>query len=266
MIITGNNNVLLDKLIDQLNRVFRMKDLGSIHYFLGVQVHHHEDGLFLNQEKYVTDLLITAGMQDCAPMITLLPLKLDKVPGQDKPFSDPSYFRSLAGKLQYLTLTRPDMQFAVNFICQKMHMPSQSNFALLKRILRYVKGTLAMGIGINANTDSTLICNSDSDWAGCKETRWSTGGLCTLLGSNVISWSAKRHDTVSKPSTEAEYRTMSAAASEIVWLQNLLRVMGLQQQRTPLLLCDNLSAVCLAENPMFHKRTKHFDVDFHYVR
>ena len=266
MILTGNNNGLLEKLLAQLSSEFRMKDLGSVHYFLGIQVHHHNDGLFLNQEKYATDLLTIAGMLDCAPMVTPLPLKIDKVQGQDQQFSDPSYFRRLAGKLQYLTLTRPDLQFAVNFICQQMHLPTQSDFTLLKRILRYVKGTLSMGIGIKYNTDSTLLCYSDSDWAGCRETRRSTGGFCTLFGSNVVSWSAKRHETVSKSSTEAEYRTMSAAASEIVWIQNLLRDMGLQQQRTPLLLCDNLSAVCLSANPMFHKRTKHFDVDYHYVR
>lgn len=170
MILTGNNNGLLDKLLAQLHSGFRMKDLGTVHYFLGVQVLHHEDGLFLNQEKYATDLLTTAGMLDCAPMTTPLPLKLDKVQGQDHLFSDPSYFRNLAGKLQYLTLTRLDLQFAVNFICQKMHMPSQSDFTLLKRILRYVKGTLAMGIGIKQNTDSTLLCYSDSDWAGCHDT------------------------------------------------------------------------------------------------
>ena len=266
MILTGNNNVLLDRLLVQLNQVFRMKDMGEVHYFLGIQVHHYADGLFLNQSKYATDLLITAGMQDCAPMPTPLPLKLDKVPGQDELFSDPSYFRSIAGKLQYLTLTRPDLQFSVNYICQRMHSPSQSDFTLLKRILRYVKGSLEMGISIKENSDSTLVCYSDSDWAGCRETRRSTGGFCTLLGSNVISWSAKRHETVSKSSTEAEYRTMSLATSEVVWLQNLLKAMGLQQQRTPLLLCDNLSAVCLTANPMFHKRTKHFDVDYHYVR
>ena len=149
------------------------------------------------------------------------------------------------------SLTRPDIQFSVNYICQRMHAPSQSDYTLLKRILRYVKGTLQLGITIQANTDSTLLCYSDSDWAGCRETRRSTGDLCTMLGSNVISWSAKRHETISKSSTEAEYRTMSIEASEIVWLQNLLAVMGLKQQRTPLLLCDNLSAVCLTANPMF---------------
>lgn len=111
-----------------------------------------------------------------------------------------------------------------------------------------------------------MICYSDSDWAGCPETRRSTGGFCSFLGSNIISWSAKRHETVSKSSTEAEYRTMSLAASEVAWLQNLVTVMGLQQTVTPLMLCDNLSAVCLTANPRFHKRTKHFEVDFHYVR
>ena len=229
MILTGNNDVLVNTLLDHLSSVFRMKDMGSLHYFLGIQVHQCDDGLFMNQSKYAQDLLINAGMQDCSPMPTSLPLKLDNLPGHDELFAEPSYFRSLAGKLQYLTLTRPDLQFSVNYICQKMHQPSNSDFSLLKRILRYVKGTFEMGISIKSNTSSTLVCYSDSDWAGCKETRRSTGGLCTLFGSNVISWSAKRHDTVSKSSTEAEYRTMSVAASEIVWLQNMLRIMGLQQ-------------------------------------
>lgn len=199
-------------------------------------------------------------------MPTPLPIKLDKVQGQNELFSDPSYFRSLTGKLQYLTFTRPDLQFSVNFICQKMHQPSVSDFSLLKRILRYVKGTTELGINIRSDCHSTLVCYSDSDWAGCKDTRRSTGGFCTFLGPNLISWSAKRHETVSKSSTEAEYRTMSIAAFELAWIQNLLLAMGLQPQTTSLLLCDNLLAVCLTANPMFHKRTKHFEVDFHYVR
>lgn len=125
-------------------------------------------------------------MLDCAPMPTPLPLQLDRVPNQDKPFSDPTYFRSLAGKLQYLTLTRPDIQFAVNFVCHKMHQPSESDFALLKQVLRYLKGTIQMGVFLTSDTDSTLRAYSDSDWAGCKDTIRSTGGFCTFLGSNII--------------------------------------------------------------------------------
>lgn len=196
MILTGNNEELLKTLLEKLNTVFRMKDMGPVHYFLGIQVHQLEDGLFLNQAKYAQDLLITAGMQDCSPMPTPLPMKLASLPGQDELFAEPSYFRSLAGKLQYLTLTRPDLQFSINYICQKMHQPSVSDFNLLKRILRYVKGTYDMGVSIKANTTSTLVCYSDADWAGCQDTRRSTGGFCTMLGSNIISWSAKRHETV----------------------------------------------------------------------
>lgn len=119
MLITSNNSVLLETLINRLSIEFRMKDMGDVHYFLGIQVHRVEDGLFLNQSKYAQELLITAGMQDSASMPTPLPMKLDKLLGQDEVFSEPSYFRSLAGKLQYLTLTRPDLQYSVNFICQK---------------------------------------------------------------------------------------------------------------------------------------------------
>lgn len=218
IIVTGNNASLLETFLGCLNREFRMKDMGDVHYFLGIQVHHTTYGLLLTQTKYAQDLLVSAGMQDCAPMPTPLPMKLDNLPGHDEVFSEPSYFRSLARKLQYLTLTRPDLQFSVNYICQKMHQSSVSDFNMLKRILRYVKGTTEMGVSIKKDTDSTLICYSDSDWAGCHTTRRSTGGFCTFLGQNIISWSPRRHEIVSKSSTEAEYRTMSLAASEVVWL------------------------------------------------
>lgn len=107
-----------------------------------------------------------------------------------------------------MTLTRPDLQYAVNFVCQKMHTPTKADFTNLKRILRYLKGTLHLGINLTGNKDFTLRAYSDSDWAGCKDTKQSTGGFYTFLGRNIISWSAKRHPTVSRSSTEAEYRTM----------------------------------------------------------
>lgn len=109
MILTGNNDALLEKLLQQLNGEFWMKDMGDIHYFLGIQVHHTEEGLFMNQSKYAQNLLVMAGMQDSAPMPTPLSMKLDKLQGQDEVFPEPSYFCSFAGKLQYLTLTRSDI-------------------------------------------------------------------------------------------------------------------------------------------------------------
>lgn len=106
--------------------------------------------MFLNQEKYTEYLLHISGMSECTPVATPLPLQLNRVPDESPLFPQPTYFRSLAGKLQYLTLTRPDLQFAVNYICQKMHAPTKTDFLLLKRVLSHLRGTTNFGISFNS--------------------------------------------------------------------------------------------------------------------
>ncbi|XP_019082679.1 PREDICTED: uncharacterized protein LOC109125489 [Camelina sativa] len=185
---------------------------------------YHDGGMFLSQQKYAEDLLAIAGMSSCASVATPLPQQLKRKPQQSSnnaqpthsvPFANPKYFCSLAGRLQYLTLTRPDLQFSVNYVCQKMHEPSVSDFNLLKCILRYIKGTTTMGISFDIYSDSNLTAYSDSDYIGCEKSSRSTGGFCTFLGRNMISWSSRKQETVSKSSTEAEYRAMSETASKI---------------------------------------------------
>ncbi|AAD21687.1 Strong similarity to gi/3600044 T12H20.12 protease homolog from Arabidopsis thaliana BAC gb/AF080119 and is a member of the reverse transcriptase family PF/00078 [Arabidopsis thaliana] len=264
ILLTGSDQSLLEDLLQALKNRFSMKDLGPPRYFLGIQIEDYANGLFLHQTAYATDILQQAGMSDCNPMPTPLPQQLDNL--NSELFAEPTYFRSLAGKLQYLTITRPDIQFAVNFICQRMHSPTTSDFGLLKRILRYIKGTIGMGLPIKRNSTLTLSAYSDSDHAGCKNTRRSTTGFCILLGSNLISWSAKRQPTVSNSSTEAEYRALTYAAREITWISFLLRDLGIPQYLPTQVYCDNLSAVYLSANPALHNRSKHFDTDYHYIR
>ncbi|XP_019099586.1 PREDICTED: uncharacterized protein LOC109132433 [Camelina sativa] len=266
MALTGNNPQLISVLLQSMHDEFRMKDLGRLSYFLGLQAHYHTTGMFLNQHKYAEDLLLAASMADCAPASTPLPLELQKVKGQDDLFDQPTHFRSLAGKLQYLTLTRPDIQFAVNLVCQRMHAPTVADFSLLKRIIRYIKGTVDFGISFSKNADFTLRAYSDSDYAGCQTTSRSTGGFCTFLGNNLISWSAKRQNSVSRSSTEAEYRCLSDTAAEVNWIKDMLDNIGMPLTHAPELYCDNLSAVYLSANPTLHKKTKHFKVHYHYVR
>lgn len=158
-------------LIDSLSSQFRMKDKGSLHYFLGIQAISHPSGLFLHQTKYTEEILHKAGMSTCNPMLTPLPLKLNVMSNGDDLFPDPTYFRSLAGKLQYLTLTRPDIQFAVNFISQRMHAPTMQDFSLLKWTLRYLRGTSSLGLHLFKDNDMSLIAFYDKDWAGCQVTR-----------------------------------------------------------------------------------------------
>lgn len=221
ILLTGNSQTCLDELLVALHGRFAMKDMGKPKYFLGIQIEETVTGLFLHQEAYAADILHQAGMSDCNPMPTPLPIITDDP--EAELFSEPTYFRSLAGKLQYLTITRPDIQYAVNFICQRMHAPTVSDFGLLKRTLRYVKGTLKAGLPIVKEQNLLLTAFCDSDWSGCKDTRRSTAGFCIFLGSTILSWSAKRQDSVSHSSTEAEYRSLTSTARELTWIANLLR-------------------------------------------
>lgn len=266
MVITGNNSEAMDKFKEDLSNQFRMKDLCQMSYFLGIQAQFHSEGLFLSQQRFAEDMLAVAAMSDCSPMPTPLPLQPQHVPSQSELFENPKYFRSLAGKLQYLTLTRPDIQYAVNFICQKMHQPPVSDFNLLKRILRYIKGTVTMGINFSKDTYFVLRAYSDIGYGGCLRTMRSTGGFCTYLCTNLISWASQKQETVAKSSTEGEYRAMSEAASQITWISHVLKELGVPMMTTPLLYCDNLSAVYLTANPAYHKRSKHFETHHHYMR
>ncbi|WZZ70483.1 hypothetical protein YC2023_081853 [Brassica napus] len=266
MLLTGNSSSALAKLLADLNSQFRMTDLCPMHYFLSIQVKYHKDGLFLSQQSYAEDILAVASMSDCNPVATPLPLQLNLRIENETVFTNPTYFRSLAGKLQYLTLTRPDIQFAVNYVCQKMHSPMVSDFNLLKRILRYVKGTVSMGINILKDTDFMLRAYSDSDWGGCSASRRSTGGYCTFLGTNMIFWSSQKQMSVSQSSTEAEYRSLSKTASEMTWIYILLHELGVPLPETPELYGDSLSSVYLTANHAYHKRSKHFELNYHFIR
>ncbi|CAL9026864.1 unnamed protein product [Prunus brigantina] len=228
-----------EQTIIALSREFDMKDLGQLTYFLGLQVQYTSMGIHVNQSKYATDLLLKACMTQCKPCSTpcLPTAKLLKFDGT--PLSDPTLYRSLVGGLQYLTFSRPDIAFAVNTLCQFMHTPTDTHFAAVKRVLRYLAGTLTHGIHFTSS-DVHLQAYSDADWAG--------------------------DSTVSRSSTEAEYRALAITAAELSWLRQILRDLHIVLDRPPVLWCDNISALALASNPVFHARTKHIEIDFHFIR
>ena len=171
------------------------------------------------------------------------------------------------GALQYLTLTRPDISFAVNKVCQFLHAPTSVHWSAAKRILRYVKGTIDLGLRIHPSKSVLVVSAfSDADWAGNVDDRRSTGGFAVFLGSNLISWTARKQPTVSRSSTEAEYKALANATAEMMLIQKLLQELGVQHPSAALLWCDNLGAKYVSENPIFHARTKHIEIDFHFVR
>ncbi|RVW59269.1 Retrovirus-related Pol polyprotein from transposon RE2 [Vitis vinifera] len=137
---------------------------------------------------------------------------------------------------------------------------------MVRRILRYVKGIIDIGLHFTSNTTLDLCAFSDANWARCPTTRRSITGYCTFLGGNLISWCAKKHHTVSRWSTEAEYRAMENTTAELTWMSFILQDLHISLASTPTLYCDNTSALHMIINPVFHARSKHIELDYHFVR
>ncbi|XP_071739433.1 uncharacterized mitochondrial protein AtMg00810-like [Rutidosis leptorrhynchoides] len=239
-------------------------DLGKLNYFLGLEVTDTPTGLFLSQTKYARDILARADLLDSKPAAT--PLATAKnFSSHGTAFSDPTHYRSLIGAHQYLTITRPDLSYAVNQVSQFLQAPTTDHFQAVKRILRYVKGTLTFGLTFSHAPSPWLLGYSDADWARCIETRRSTYGYSIFLGGNLVSWSAKKQPTVARSSCESEYRALANTASEMVWITHLFKELHVIPPTRPTILCDNKSAIFLSQNPVSRKRFKHIDIDYHFI-
>nr|XP_020149934.1 uncharacterized mitochondrial protein AtMg00810-like [Aegilops tauschii subsp. strangulata] len=242
-----------------------MTELGELHHFLGINVTSNKFGLFLSQQQYTLKILDRANMLHCKPVSTPIDTTSKLSSSEGRLLSNPTYYRSLAGALQYLTLTRPDITYAVQQACLFMHAPRDSHMQLIKRILRYLQGTSHYGIQLYKSSSMDLIAYTDADWAGCPDTRKSTSGFCVFLGANIVSWSSKRQSTVSRSNAEVEYRGVANCVAESCWLHQLLHELRCPPARATVVYCDNVSASYLASNPVQHQHTKHIEIDLIFV-
>jgi hypothetical protein len=269
IVLTASTADLLQRTIVALQREFAMKDVGPLHHFLGITAERGSQGLFLHQRQYAIDILERAGMSDCKPCSTPVDTQAKLSKDDRPPVADATSYRSLTGALQYLTFSRPDIAYAVQQVCLHMHTPREPHLTALKRILRYLRGSLDYDLLLRPSPTSELVVYTDADWAGCPDTRRSTSGYAVFLGTNLVSWAAKRQTDVSRSSVEAEYRAVANGVAEASWLRQLLHELHSPLQRATLVYCDNVSAVYLSTNPVQHqrtKRTKHVEIDLHFVR
>ncbi|CAH9094281.1 unnamed protein product [Cuscuta europaea] len=266
LLITGNDHQLILDFKLYLGQHFPIKDLGSMKYFLGIEIARNPTGIFLGQRKYVMDILSETGLLGAKPvsfpMIQNHGLQLD-----DGPLCEnPEQYRRLVGKLIYLTLTRPDISYSVHILSQFMQCPRIAHWEAVVRVLRYLKAHPGQGIFLRRDSDLSLTGFCDSDWASCPTTRRSISGYFVMLGSSSISWRTKKQNTVSRSSAEAEYRSMALLTCELLWLKSLLSSLAVCHSQPMRLFCDNQAALHIASNPVYHERTKHIEIDCHFLR
>ena len=271
IIPVSNNPVLLKAEKAALCERFEMIDQGEIHYLLGMSIKRDREcrTLTISQANYVERILRKFGMENCKPVSTPLDpgRKFQQLSQGDEPFNVQTYQQAI-GCLTYMsTATRPDVAAAVGVLSQYMSRPSKEHWIGVKRVLRYLKGTLMYGLKFYAHEqEPELFGYSDADWAGDVDTRRSTSGYVFQIGSSTISWSSKKQSTVAKSSTEAEYVALSSATQEAIWLRSLMGDLGRQLDGPTIIYEDNQGAIELAKKAKYHNRTKHIDICHHFVR
>lgn len=268
IILTSSSNVELKQLITLLNKEFALKDLGDLHYFLGIHVTRPTSGqLHLCQHKYITDLLHKVNMLEAKPQPTPMAAGTKLTLDDTTKFDNPTLYRATVGALQYVCLTRPDIAFSVNKVSQFMHCPLLHHWQAVKRILRYLAGSTTMGLLLTKSSNTRLSALCDADWASDPTDRRSTSGYCVYFGPNLIAWISKKQPVVSRSSTEAEYRALALVVTELTWLRSLLTELHFPlSKEPPIIYCDNQSTVSLSANPVLHSRTKHLELDLYFVR
>lgn len=265
IILTGDFEEELQVLKQRLAQEFDIKDLGSLKYFLGMEIARSREGIAVTQRKYVLDLLMETGMLGCKPADT--PMDSSKKFGTESESVpvDRGRYQRLVGRLIYLSHTRPDIGFAVSLVSQFMNNPREEHMEAVYRILRYLKLTPGKGLMFRKNNKREIDVYTDADHAGNIMDRRSTSGYCSYVWGNLVTWRSKKQSVVSRSSAESEFRSLAMGICEGIWIHRLLRELGMIDKQPIRLLCDNQAAISIAKNPVHHDRMKHVEIDRHFI-
>lgn len=266
--LISNSMERMNDIKSALSAEFEMTDIGPIDTFLGMHVQRNErtGTLSMGQTQYMKNVLKKFDMESCktasTPMEVGLSLEKSENGKCDKPY------RELIGCLTYATTaTRPDLCAATGYFGQFQNSYSDEHFGYAKHILRYVRGTLDLKLKYQRDPlAKVLVGYADADWAGDKNDRKSVSGYVFKVFGNVVSWSSRKQSTVSLSSTEAEYVSLAQGACEAIWLRNLLHDLGIDCNGPVTIFEDNTSCIKIAEAPRDHRKMKHVDVKYNFIR
>ena len=270
IILAGRDEKRLQEIKGDFSKKFDIKDLGELKYFLGMKVVQDKGNnyIWIGQPAYTKNLLKSYGMQDSNPTSTPVDVnsKLQPAKDTDEPLNQTKY-QSAVGSLMYLAVsTRPDISYAVNNLARFNSNPQKEHWTALKRVLRYLNGTINHGLLYKQGGPERLVGYSDADWAGDLSDRKSTSGYIFMFSGGPVSWSSKKQKCVALSTAEAEYVALSAAVQECIWLRQLEAELSSTNDVPTLIFEDNQSTIGMAKNPQFHGRAKHIDIRHHFVR
>ncbi|GJT33802.1 retrovirus-related pol polyprotein from transposon TNT 1-94 [Tanacetum coccineum] len=249
----------------EMNSTFKMSMMGQMSFFLGLQVSQNPRGIFINQSKYAQEILKKFGFDSCTPIDTPMAERPNLDEDKGGKLIDPTRFRGMVGSLMYLSASRPDIVFAVCMCARYQAKPTEMHLTAIKRIFRYLKGTIHMGLWYPKDSGFELKAFADADYAGCHDTRRSTSGSAQFLGHRLVSWSSKKQKSTAISTTEAEYIALSGCCAQILWMRSQLRDYGFAFNKIPMY-CDNQSAIALCCNSVQHSRSKHIDIRHHFIK
>ncbi|KAJ9544933.1 LOW QUALITY PROTEIN: hypothetical protein OSB04_024640 [Centaurea solstitialis] len=265
IIFGSTSRELCKKFETVMTEEFKMSMMGEINFFLGLQVRQFSDGIFINQSKYIFDLLKKYDMSGCHSIGTPMATGNSIGPDHEGKDVDLRNYRSMVGSLMYLTVSRPDIMFATCVCARYQAKPKESHLAAVKRIFRYLKGTPYYGIWYPKGLGFELQAYTDADYGGCNMDRKSTSGHLQFLGNKLVSWASKKQQCVSTSTAESEYVAAASCCSQVLWMQSQLRDYGLEYKKIPIY-CDSKSAIAISANPVQHSKTKHIDIRYHFLK
>jgi hypothetical protein len=280
-IITGPDKNRIEELKGSLKKEYQMKDMDNVSKYLGLDVAQSEDKekIQVNQKTYIRSILRTFGFEDCNPVSTPMEpgIVLQKSEEAIDEELQQKYQRAIGSLMYVMVQTRPDISYAVSTLAQYSSNPNQKHWGGVKRVFRYLKGTQELGLEYSKQASQQIVGYSDADYAGDRDNRRSTSGYVFMLAGSPLTWASKKQTSVALSTCEAEYMALSKTTTEAMWLRKLLHEMDFQTpeeppetnhdiQIRPHIKADNQGAIALAENPVFHNKTKHIETQYHYVR
>ena len=272
ILLAGKSEQRIAQIKSDLGKRFQLKDMGELHYFLGVSVKqsHGTGNIWVGQPTYTQAIVNKFGLEHCKPVTTPMTpgTKLLKATEQSE-MADAALYQSAVGSLLYLSgWTRPDISFAVNSVARFCSSPTKEHWIAVKRIFRYLKGTSNYGLLYSKNVDNagTMVGYSDADWAGDVNDRKSTSGYLFMMSGAPVSWKSRKQACVALSTAEAEYVALSTATQEATWMRKLLEDLHAEQIEPTVIYEDNQPAISIAQNPQYHSKTKHIDIKHHFVR